>query len=307
MINAARAGTDTPNVSPESVREFFEGASADGDPRADVHLFFEDGDLIAYERTRRETWADGSRVYHIGTYLRPDRHEEGILAEILDHVLRYQAEYAAQDDTGAHAFLSAVPDPSNDLLVRSLLTTGFSARHVFLSMKRSLPEAVEESTLPSDLEVQPLQEASFRAIYDFDRRIMSGSWGIEAPSEQHFRWWSEEAFLNPELWCVAWSGDAIVGTAAGVVGGTWNPRLGGDRGEIRFVRVSPEYRRRGIATALILRCLNALWQRGVREVELGVDGENENSAAALYRRLGFEVETQLTAYCRDILPTPPAG
>ena len=307
MINASRPGTDAPNVSTESVREFFEGASADGDPGADVHLFFEDDELLAYERTRRETWASGARVYHISPYLRPDRHEEGILAEILDHVLRYQAEYASQDARSANAFLSAVPDPSNDLMVKGLLAAGFDPRHVFLSMKRSLPEVVAETPLPPDLELRPLREASFRAIYDFDRRIMSGRWGIEAPSEQHFRWWSEEAFLNPELWSVAWSGDTIVGTAAGVVSGTWNPRLGGERGEIRFVRVTPEYRRRGIATALILRCLNALWQCGVREVELGVDGENEDSAAALYRQLGFEVETQLTAYCRDALPPPPSS
>jgi len=185
-------------------------------------------------------------------------------------------------------------------MIGALLATGFDPCHHFLRMARSLEEDVALRDLPPDLELRPLLEEHFRSVYDFDRRIMRDLWGVESPTETHFRWWSEEAFGNPELWRVAWHGDEIVGTAAGIIGGTWNSSLGGGRGEIRFVRVAPEWRRRGVASALILMCLTALRERGIREVELGVDGANETTTAALYRTLGFEITSSSVAYRRDL-------
>lgn len=296
----AEAEKDQPPVSAEAVRSFFEGSAADSDPRSDVHLFFRGETLVAYERTRRETWASGARVYHVAPLIRPDRRDPRTLAGVVHGMRQYHAEFARRDDEGAVPFLSAVPDPSDTQMIEALLAAGFEPCHAFLRMTRRLQQDVAQRDLPPDLEVRPLLEEHHRSIYEFDREIMKDSWGCEAPTETHFQWWGEEAFLNPELWRVAWHGDEIVGTAAGVVGGTWNPSLGGERGEIRFVRVAPGWRRRGIASALILQCLAALRQRGIREVVLGVDGANETTAAALYRTLGFEVSSRMVAYRYDL-------
>ena len=304
LINSSRAtdGDTRPTVSAATVQSFIDTAWADFDAQRDIHLFFDDELLVAYERTKRETWAGGARAYHVLPFVHSGWRSEKSVVELLEHVYRYQFEYASHDESGANPFLSVVPDPADSVMINALLATGFEPCLTFLSMARRLEEDVEQRELPPGLELRPLQEKHYRSIYAFDRRIMRDGWGVEAPTETHYRWWAEEAFLNPKLWRVAWNGDAIVGTAAGVIGGTWNPTLGGDKAEIRFVRVDPEWRRQGVASALILHCLTALWGRGIQEVVLDVDGANEATAAALYRTLGFEISSRRVAYRRNLVP-----
>lgn len=303
LINASRADTgeeDSP-VSAKAVQKFLEDSSVDSDPRTDVHLFFHGEQLVAYERTRRETWASGARVYHLGPHIHAEWRSKETVSEMIRHVCHYQSEIAKLDDVDVTPFLSLIlPDPADETTRAALLDAAFEPCHAFLRMARRLEEDVALRDLPPAVEAHPIREKDYRKIYNFDRRIMRDSWGCEAPTKAHFAWWSEEAFLNPELWRVAWHEDEIVGTAAGIIGGTWTPGLGGEKGEIRFVRVAPEWRRRGIASALILRCMAALREQGIHELILGVDGANEEAATALYRKLGFEVTSRMTAYRYDL-------
>ena len=299
LVNSSRLKTtERASVSAEQVVSFMEEASID--PKSDVHLFFDGESLVAYERTRRETWSNDTRVYHVAPFIHANWRRAKVIAEIIEHMLEYHLEFARTDKDGERPFLAIIPGPTDFTRIDALVAAGFELCHSFLSMARPLEQIVELQKLPLGLEMRPLERAHYRAVYEFDRRIMKDHWGVEVATQEHFQWWAEEAFLNPELWRVAWHGDTIVGTAAGIVGGTWNPSLGNATAEIRFVRVAPDWRRSGVASALIRQCLNALYGQGIRTVVLDVDSENEKTAAALYQSLGFEIRSRMHAYCYNL-------
>ncbi|MBN1138156.1 MAG: GNAT family N-acetyltransferase [Anaerolineae bacterium] len=68
-----------------------------------------------------------------------------------------------------------------------------------------------------------------------------------------------------------------------------------DQGFIVVVAVAPAYQGRGVGRALLSRTLASAWEAGIRTVELTVTEENR-SAVALYRRLGFCSKRRMTAY-----------
>lgn len=99
--------------------------------------------------------------------------------------------------------------------------------------------------------------------------------------------WSEEMFLQ-ELR----NKDSLLFVAEheGRVAGYIATRLlGGGHSEIRVLAVRPDFRRKGVATALIERALRALYYRGAKKVYLEVRQSN-TPARKLYLKAGF-VET----------------
>jgi ribosomal-protein-alanine N-acetyltransferase len=115
-----------------------------------------------------------------------------------------------------------------------------------------------------------------------ERRCFSDPW-----SENSFR----EALDSPwSFGLVAYSGTVIAGYLIGrEVAGT---------GEVLNLAVSPEFRRRGVARALLRAGITYLRKRRVEEVYLEVR-ESNRSAQALYLSAGFRPVGQRAAYYRN--------
>ena len=115
-----------------------------------------------------------------------------------------------------------------------------------------------------------------------ERRCFSDPW-----SETSFR----EALESPWTFgLVAHRGNGIAGYIIGrEVAGT---------GEVLNLAVAPDYRRRGVARALLRAGLSYLRKRRVEEVFLEVRESNQ-SAQALYLSSGFRPVGQRAAYYRN--------
>jgi ribosomal protein S18 acetylase RimI-like enzyme len=87
--------------------------------------------------------------------------------------------------------------------------------------------------------------------------------------------------VQPDLFLVAAANNALVGA---VMAG-----FDGVRGWIYHLAVSPEYRRRGIATALVRAAESRLARMGCPKVNLQVRATNQD-VVAFYRRLGYGVD-----------------
>lgn len=95
--------------------------------------------------------------------------------------------------------------------------------------------------------------------------------------------WSENSvryeLTNPlSLWLVAVSGNQV----AGYVGS----QTVMDEADMMNLAISPDYRRQGIAAALVCKLIESLKAKGVRCLTLEVRASNE-PAICLYKKLGF--------------------
>ena len=90
---------------------------------------------------------------------------------------------------------------------------------------------------------------------------------------------------QPELLFVALLDDRIVGT---VMGG-----YDGHRGWIYSLAVSPDFRRRGIATALMKHAETALKEKGAAKINLQLLASNA-ATCEFYKTLGYAVEERIS-------------
>lgn len=107
--------------------------------------------------------------------------------------------------------------------------------------------------------------------------------------------WSEKSIESElscrlSLWLVALDGDKVVGYVGSqtVI----------DESDMMNIAVHPEYRRQGIAEAMIDALVNALREKGSRALSLEVRASND-PAIALYKKIGFSQVGRRPNYYRN--------
>lgn len=68
-----------------------------------------------------------------------------------------------------------------------------------------------------------------------------------------------------------------------------------DEAEVISLAVGPKHRRRGVAEGLLDVAIDALYEKGIKQLHLEVD-ENNRGAVELYSHAGFEVVGERRAY-----------
>ena len=128
-----------------------------------------------------------------------------------------------------------------------------------------------------------------RAFQTADRdqveRLWADAFPDDPPSNAPGGLIDRKLSVQPELFLVAVAGDAVVGA---VMAG-----FDGVRGWIHHLAVSPNHRRRGIATALVRAAEAGLGGLGCPKVNLQVRATNLD-VVAFYRRLGYRVEDRVS-------------
>lgn len=105
---------------------------------------------------------------------------------------------------------------------------------------------------------------------------------------------SNDKLFDPSLYFLA-----IDDTTGKIVGGCIARIEGWTDPETALVidlAVLREYRKRGIAYALLLHCFGEFWKRGRKSVVLGVDASSLTGAVRLYERAGMYIQRQYSWY-----------
>lgn len=136
------------------------------------------------------------------------------------------------------------------------------------------------------------------ATWQTMNRMFETDWEyVPVPFDEWLATKINDAPFDESLWFLAIDeerNDQIVGMARG------NYRQ--EIGWIRTLGVIPDWRRRGVATALLQHSFGEFYKRGKRRVGLGVDAQNPTGATQLYERAGMHAAQVFTAYDKVLRP-----
>jgi ribosomal protein S18 acetylase RimI-like enzyme len=166
-------------------------------------------------------------------------------------------------------------------------------RH-FWRMVVDLQDAPEPAT-PSGIEIRTIRPGEERAVHRVIEAAFADNWQA---TERTFEEFSKRTFdregHDSSLYWLALEGDEPV--AANLA--DWKRE--GDWAWVNLIGVRPEWRRRGIAEALLQTAFAELFRRGERRVALGVDAESATGATRLYERVGMRVFSQTVVYEKEL-------
>jgi ribosomal protein S18 acetylase RimI-like enzyme len=265
-------------------------------PETDMCMAEVDGQVVGYCRVSWEIdeYAQQWAGFHFA-YLLPEWRHKGIgsamlrftelrLAEIYAE-LKAAGEIPAEMPGVYDCFVNETARDTTHLLERR----GYQPVRYGFNMVRPDLENIPDCPLPEELEVRPYQPEHLRKIWEASNEAFKDHWGyIAEPWEEYERLQHDSSF-DPSLWRVAWEGDRVIGMVLSFIDKDENAEYGRLRGYTENICVRHEWRKRGVARALIALSLQALKERGMTEAGLGVDSENLSGALKLYQGMGYQV------------------
>jgi ribosomal protein S18 acetylase RimI-like enzyme len=254
-----------------------------------------DGEAVGYSRVWWEAQEDGTLAYLSFCFLDPKVRRRGIGQAMLEWDLNRLREIGASHQGNQKVFRIGADEGETG--TKALVTkNGFVPRTFGAEMSRSIMGEIPTAPLPEGLEVRPVSESHFRAIWEADGEAFRDHWGSRPPTEDDYQAFLERPNTDPSLWKVAWEDDRVVGQVRSYIDPDENKEYERLRGWTENISTVKEWRGRGVARALICQSMQVLRERGMEEVALGVHAENPTGAFQLYSSLGYEVRSQWTFY-----------
>jgi ribosomal protein S18 acetylase RimI-like enzyme len=126
------------------------------------------------------------------------------------------------------------------------------------------------------------------AVLQAVRGSFKDHWGyVEHPFEEELRRWqhfmANDENFDPSLWFLALDGDKIAGISLCRMRVFDDP----DMGWVSTLGVLRPWRRRGLGLALLQHSFHQLYERGRRQIGLGVDALSLTGATRLYEKAGM--------------------
>ena len=302
ILNAEFEADGVPNrESVDDYLSFVRNPNQNFDPARDLVMAEVDGEPVGFGE---QNWVDTSddlyREYRLGGAVRPDWRRRGIGTAILRENERRARLLSSTHETERELRLGAWCSERQAGSTALLQANGYETVRWFFDMTRDLAEPIPDVPLPDGLEVRPVTADVIHQIWRADVEAFKDHWGGFDDSDENLKRWLDSPTFDPSLWVVAWDGDEVAAGNINAIHPEENAALGVKRGWLHSVFTRRQWRKRGLANALIARSLMLLKERGMDYGVLGVDADNPTGALGLYEGNGFKVSERSTAWRKPL-------
>lgn len=177
---------------------------------------------------------------------------------------------------------------------------GYQPEHYFVSMTRPHAAVVPETPLADGLEFRPYREEDFQKIHEANVEAFRDHVGFVEPTAEDIEGWRTSRFFQPHLWCVVWDGNEVVGSIRNFINDEENKKFSRQRGYTEDISVRRQWRKQGVAKAMLAWSIRKLHEQGMAETALGVHTENPNGAFHLYQSMGYERDKEFIDFAKPL-------
>jgi mycothiol synthase len=272
------------------------------DPYKDIIVAEIGGKIVGYARGWWESDSDPGRIYHHNGFLVPEWRRKGIGKTMLYWMESHLSELAYSHDTFIQTFQVNVTQYQEGTAIM-LQRAGYQPIRYFYEMVRPTLDDIVEFSLPDGLEIRPVKPEHYQALWMSVDDTSKNEWGYVEPAENDYQEWLTSPHFQPHLWQVAWDivNNQIVGHVLTFIDDEENNQLNRKRGYTEGVGVDRNWRRRGVAKALISRSLHSQKAAGMTESALVADSDSTSNVIKLYESCGFQVVKRDSIY-RKLIP-----
>jgi mycothiol synthase len=237
----------------------------------------------------------GQVQHRLMLYVVPAWRRQGIASVLLADLEARSAELVERAPEGTRVVINAWTKGDWEPGLAFAARHGYAVSHRFQRMKIDMTEPPPPPVWTDGVTVRTFQPGiDERATFEAVDEAFSDHWGHLPMDFDEWRRRMDRDDFDPALWFLAVAGDEIAGTSlCNVIPGM---------GWVGSLSVRRAWRRRGLASALMLHSFGVFWERGQRSVGLGVDATSLTGATRLYESVGMSVDEQYDQLEKEVRP-----
>ncbi len=253
-----------------------------------LSLALPDGTLGSSIMVHERLLGTSSRRAFLWGVTHPAHREKGVGRAILDWGIARADEILAAQPPHLERLVEAFKEERLAGAVALHEMAGFRPARWYFDMRRDLGQPVPGEQTVGEIRIQGYARSLGERVRQAHNEAFADHWGSEPISagtwNRHFV--GDPAFRG-DLSFVAFDGDEIAGYTVNYVAQADWEATGIREGWVGQLGVRRPWRRRGLATALLVRSMRAFRDAGLDAAILGVDAENPTGALGVYEHVGF--------------------
>jgi ribosomal protein S18 acetylase RimI-like enzyme len=245
------------------------------------------GDIVGYGRLwHRPSDTKESRVFLMGG-VDPRHRQRGIGSALLAWQIEAGRELLSASPPELKRYLRTMAYDFEQEAIALYEKHGLRAIRYYDELLRPLDHLLGVTPIPG-IELRPWDPERTEELRKTYNEAFADHWGSTPLDEEAWAHRLGASGTRTDLSWIALAGDEVVGLTLNAHYPADQELTGRIDGWIMGLGTDRQFRKRGIASALVMQSCHTFRQQGFTHAALGVDSASPTGADRIYRRLGFE-------------------